>query len=162
MDLRFTVQIKIQKPVAEVFDAVYNPRKLSSYFTSGGSNGPLDEGKTVMWKFNDVGEKVVEAPVKVQKVVKNRSIHFSWEASEGIYDPKSGTAPESGGYDTSVEMTFEPLNENETLVKIVEGKWRATQRGLEGSYGNCQGWSQMVDCLKAYLEFGINLRTGSY
>lgn len=162
MDLKFTVQIKIQKPVAEVFDAVYNPRKLSGYFTTGGSNGPLDEGKTVMWKFNDVGEKVVEAPVKVQKVVKNKSIHFSWEASEGNYDPKTRSVPESAGYDTSVEMSFEPLNKNETLVKIIEGKWRATQQGLEGSYGNCQGWSQMVDCLKAYLEYGINLRKGSY
>ena len=47
MELRFTVQIKIQKPVNEVFDAVYNPKKLSGYFTTGGSDGPLDPGKTV-------------------------------------------------------------------------------------------------------------------
>jgi len=44
MDLRFTVQTKIQKPVSEVFDAVYNPKKLSKYFTTGGADGPLDEG----------------------------------------------------------------------------------------------------------------------
>lgn len=162
MDVQFAVQIKIQKPVAEVFDAVHNPEKLTKYFATGGSDGPLDEGKTVIWKFNDIGNKIVEAPVKVSKVIKNKSIHFSWEASEGIYDPKTGSIPSSAGYDTSVEMTFEPLNKNETLVKIVEGKWKSTQRGLDGSYGNCQGWSQMVDCLKAYLEYGINLRKGSY
>jgi uncharacterized protein YndB with AHSA1/START domain len=162
MDLSFTVQTKIQKPVNEVFDAVHNPKKLSSYFTSGGSNGPLDEGKTVLWKFNDVGDKIVEAPVKVQKVVRNRLIRFSWAASEGLYDPKTGSVPESGGYDTVVEMSFEPLSANETLVKIVEGKWRDTTEGLQGSYGNCQGWTQMTDCLKAYLEYGINLRKGSY
>ena len=162
MDLKFTVQLKIRKPVAEVFDAVYNPKKLSKYFTTGGSDGPLDEGKTVMWKFNDVGNKVVEAPVKVEKVIRNKLILFTWEASEGAYDPKTGSMPSSAGYDTSVEMSFESLNKNGTLVKIVEGKWRTTQQGLDGSYGNCQGWSQMVDCLKAFVEYGINLRTGSY
>jgi uncharacterized protein YndB with AHSA1/START domain len=162
MDLRFTVQTKIQKPVNEVFDAVYNPKKLSSYFTTGGADGPLDEGKTVLWKFNDIGNKIVSAPVKVQKVVRNRLIRLSWEASEGIYDAKTGSIPESGGYDTVVEMSFEPLNANETLVKIVEGKWRSTEAGLQGSYGNCQGWSQMTCCLKAYLEYKINLRKGFF
>lgn len=162
MDLRFTVQTKIQKPVKEVFDAVHDPKKLSRYFTSGGADGPLDEGKTVLWKFNDVGDKVVEAPLRVQKVVQNKLIRFSWEASEGEYDSKTGTIPESGDYDTIVEMSFEPLTANETLVKIVEGKWRPTERGLQGSYGNCQGWTHMGLCLKAYLEHGINLRKGSF
>jgi uncharacterized protein YndB with AHSA1/START domain len=162
LDLRFTVQTKIQKPVSEVFDAVYNPKKLSSYFTSGGANGPLDEGKTVTWKFNDVGDKVVTVPVKVQKVVRNRLIQFTWEASEGSFDPKTGEMPGSGGYDTAVEISFEPLNPRETLVKIVEGKWRSTEAGLQGSYGNCQGWTHMGLCLKAYLEYGVNLRKGSF
>src|SRR5438270_8509 len=158
MDLSFTVQTKIQKPVNEVFDAVNTPKKLSGSLTSGGFNGPLDEGKTVLWKFNDVGDKVVEAPVKVQKVVRNRVIRFSWEASEGLFDPKTGSTPESGGYDTVVEMSFEPLSANETLVKIVEGKWRSTEAGLQCSYGNGQGWLQMTCCVKAYLGYGINLR----
>src|SRR2546422_11762372 len=59
-------------------------------------------------------------------------------------------------------MSFEPLKSNETLVKIVEGKWRSTEGGLQGSYGNCQGWTHMGLCLKAYLEYGINLRKGSF
>src|SRR5437879_9399503 len=112
MDLSFTVQTKIQKPVNEVFDAVHNPKKLSGYFTSGGSDGPLDEGKTVLWKFNDVADKTVSAPVKVQKVVRNKLIRFSWEASEGLFDPKTGSIPESGGYDTVVEMSFERSEEH--------------------------------------------------
>ncbi len=159
--MRFTVQTKIQKPVSEVFDAVYNPKKLSKYFTTGGADGPLDEGRTVMWSFNDNGNKIPAFPVKVKKVVRNKLIQFSWEASEGVYDPKTGSMPSSAGYDTIVEMSFEPLNANETLVKIVEGKWRPTEAGLQGSFQNCQGWTQMSMCLKAYLEYGINLRKGS-
>lgn len=53
MELKFKVQTKIQKPVAEVFDAVYNPSKLSGYFTNGGASAPLDEGTTVEWAFAD-------------------------------------------------------------------------------------------------------------
>ncbi len=45
MELKFSVQAKIKNPVEEVFDAVYNPKKLSKYFTTGGANGPLDEGR---------------------------------------------------------------------------------------------------------------------
>ena len=67
MDLKFTVQTKIQKPVREVFDAVYNPKKLSKYFTTGGADGPLDEGKTVIWSFNDNGNKISPFPVKVKE-----------------------------------------------------------------------------------------------
>ena len=161
MDFKFTVQTKIQKPVSEVFDAVHNPKKLSKYFTSGGASAPLDEGTTVMWTFNDPPGKPITFPVKVQKVVKNKLIQFSWEASEGVYDAKTGTMPNSAGYDTVVEMSFEALNPKETLVKIVEGKWRPTEAGLQGSYGNCQGWMGMSYCLKAYLEYGIDLRKGS-
>ncbi|MGO9308577.1 MAG: SRPBCC domain-containing protein [Spirochaetia bacterium] len=153
MELRFTVQTRIQKPVTEVFDAVYNPKKLSAYFTSGGSDGPLDEGKTVLWTFSDHPGEKMTAPVKVQKMVKNKLIRFTWAASEGAYDPRTGSMPQPGGYDTIVEMSFEPMDEKETLVKIVEGQWRPTDGGLQGSYGNCQ---------KAFLEYDINLRKGSF
>ena len=53
MDLQFQVFGKIARPVAEVFDAVYDPRKLSGYFTTGGASEPLDEGTTVTWDFAD-------------------------------------------------------------------------------------------------------------
>src|SRR6267378_8586135 len=131
MDLRFTVQTRIQKPVNEVFDAVYNPKKLTKYFTTGGADGPLDEGKTVMWSFIDSGVKIPPFPVKVKKVVRNKLIQFSWEASEGVYDAKTGQMPAGAGYDTVVEMSFEPLNANETLVKIVEASGGLRKRAFE-------------------------------
>ena len=33
-----------------------------------------------------------------------------------------------------------------------------SQKGLDASYNNCQGWMQMACCLKVYLESGTNLR----
>jgi uncharacterized protein YndB with AHSA1/START domain len=162
MEFKFTVAIKIQKPIAEVFDAVYNPKKLSGYFTNGGASAPLDEGTVVTWAFADHPEKPISFPVKVKKTVPNKQIQFTWGASEGEYDPVTGDLPTAGGYDTLVEMNFESLGPNETLVSIREGGWRPTEGGLLGSYQNCQGWTHMSMCLKAYLEFGINLRKGSF
>ncbi|MGD0726725.1 MAG: SRPBCC domain-containing protein [Spirochaetia bacterium] len=162
MDLRFTVQTKIQKPVNEVFDAVYNPQKLSAYFTNAGSTGALKEGTTVLWTFGEVAGQTITVPVKVQKTVQNRLIRFAWEASEGEYDPKAGTVPRPAGYDNTVEISFNPLGDNETLVRITESGWRSTEGGLQGTYQNCSGWMHMSCCLKAYLQYGIDLRKGSF
>ena len=50
MTLEFRVNGRIGKPIAEVFDAVVNPKKLSGYFTTiGGASAPLAEGTTVTW-----------------------------------------------------------------------------------------------------------------
>jgi uncharacterized protein YndB with AHSA1/START domain len=158
MQLKFQVQTRIQKPIAEVFDAVYNPTKLSSYFTTGGATAPLNEGATVTWRFADYPGDV---PVTVKKLVPNQLIVLQWDA----YEPpeKTGTVPPAPvDYKTTVEMTFESLGPDNTLVRISESGWRETQKGLDGSYGNCHGWTQMSCSLKAFLEYGINLRKGFY
>jgi hypothetical protein len=44
MELKFQVQARIQKPVEEVFDGVYNPAKITKYFATESASGPLSEG----------------------------------------------------------------------------------------------------------------------
>ena len=88
MDLKFQVQIKIQKPVQEVYDAVHNPEKLSGYFTNGGASAPLNEGTTVQWGFADnPGEAPISFPVTVLKAIPNELIELEWHfirvASDG-------------------------------------------------------------------------------
>jgi uncharacterized protein YndB with AHSA1/START domain len=146
VELKFQVHGKIKKPVAEVFDAVYNPTKLSGYFTTGGASGPLDEGKTVTWDFADFPGAF---PVHVKTVVPNRSIVLEWKAGDGDYN-------------TRVELTFEPLDERSTMVRISESGWKETDKGLKSSYGNCEGWTQMLCCLKVYVEHGLKLRAFFY
>ena len=148
MELKFTIYTKIQKPVADVFDAVYNPEKLSGYFTTGKAIGPLDEGTTVTWAFADnPGDEANRFPVTVAKTIPNELIVLNWEGSKGRQ--------------TVVEMNFEADGDS-TLVRISESGWHENQAELDGSYGNCMGWSQMVSALKAYVEYGINLRVGAY
>jgi uncharacterized protein YndB with AHSA1/START domain len=142
MELRFQVYGKIAKPVAEVFDAVYNPDKLSGYFTTGGASGPLVEGATVTWDFADFPGAF---PVQVRMVERDRLIVLEWKAGDEDYS-------------TQTRFEFEPLEGGATLVRISEGTWRDTQKGLDASYGNCMGWTQMLCALKLYVERGINLR----
>ena len=40
MSLGFRVSGRIGKPVADVFDAVVNPKKLSGYFSTSGALAP--------------------------------------------------------------------------------------------------------------------------
>jgi uncharacterized protein YndB with AHSA1/START domain len=142
MELRFQVYGKIAKPVADVFDAVYNPSKLSGYFTTGGASAPLVEGSTVTWDFADFPGAF---PVQVRRVEQNRLIELEWKAGDGDYS-------------TRIRLEFEPLEGSATLVRISEGTWHETQQGLDASYGNCMGWTQMLCAMKLYVERGINLR----
>jgi uncharacterized protein YndB with AHSA1/START domain len=143
MELKFQVQLKIRKPVAEVFEAVVNPDKLSGYFVQS-SSGPLAEGTTVQWKFAEAPEPF---PVVVKEVVPNEKIVFTWPAY-------------GADYETHVEMTFKTLDGGDTMVQVVEGGWRDDEAGRKSSYGNAGGWMHMMACLKAYLEYGVNLRAG--
>ena len=69
----------------------------------------------------------------------------------------------ASNYKTTVTMTFTPLDgDTRTMVEIEEKGWRETQGALKASYGNCQGWAQMLAALKAWVEYGINLREGMY
>jgi uncharacterized protein YndB with AHSA1/START domain len=146
MEVTFTVHTKVRRPIADVFDAVYNPGTLRRYFTTGGASGPLDEGKTVSWEFADHPGAF---DIQVKKVVPRKLIVFEWPS-------------DAGGGSTRVEMTFEAVDENTTLVTITETGWPDTSGGRKSSYGNCQGWTQMLCCLKAWVEHGINLREGAY
>ncbi len=143
MKPEFQVQLKIRRPVAEVFDAVVNPARLSGYFVQSAS-GPLVEGATVTWSFAEAPEPF---PVVVSEVRPNERIRFAWPAEEG-------------GYNTQVEMLFEPLDDRNTMVRIKESGWRETPAGIKASYGNAGGWMHMMCSLKAYLEYDINLRAG--
>jgi uncharacterized protein YndB with AHSA1/START domain len=144
MDPKFTVQLKIRKPPAEVFDAVVRPEKLTGYFVRA-TTGPLVAGQTVKWSFAEAPELF---DVVVREVAKNERIVFEWPA-------------DSGDYKTRVEMIFQRLDDGATLVQISESGWRGDAAGVKASYGNAGGWMHMMCCMKAYLEYGgINLRAG--
>jgi uncharacterized protein YndB with AHSA1/START domain len=142
MTLRSQVQLKIRKPVAQVFDAVVDHRKLAGYFIEVGS-GPLVAGATVTWKFPELDESF---PVTGREVVPYERLAFTWGSM-------------TGG-ENSVEFVFKPMNGEETMVQVTESGWPDTPEGVKASQGNAGGWMFMLTALKGYLEYGINLRAG--
>ena len=142
MDPKYQVQLKVRKPTTEVFDAVVAPEKLSSYFVQAAS-GPLVEGTTVTWRFAEIPG---EHPVRVARVVKDQAVVLEYDRPDGGK--------------IQVEIVFLPLEASATTVQITETGWRATPDDISESYGNAGGWMHMMCCLKAFLEYGINLRAG--
>ena len=139
MELKFSIQTKINKPVSEVFDAVINPQKIIGYFCEK-TDAPLVEGKVVRWSW---GKHQVD--VKVKQIIANSKIVIEWPAH---------------GVDTMTiaEMSFSALEDGRTMVQISEAGWPSNPDGLKSSYKNCEGWQHMLTCLKAYLQHGIDLR----
>jgi uncharacterized protein YndB with AHSA1/START domain len=148
MPLHFTVFIHVSKPVHAVYEAVADPRQLSSYFTTGGASGRMETGATVMWDFHDFPGAF---PVEVIEAVSDERIAFDW--GENVPGEK---------WRTRVTIRFSGVDGDRTKVEIEEGGWDDSEAGRKASYGNCMGWSQMLCALKAWVEYGINLRDGAY
>ena len=158
MELKFEVRAKIARPRAEVFDAVYDPAKLSRYFSTAGASGPLDQGARVVWKFADFpGE--VQALVKT--AIPGERIVIEWAARDYDEAPDN-LLPPPVEYTTTVEMNFESLTPQSTLVRIVESGWRPTQGGSTTTTATARAGSNWACCLKAWVEYGINLREGFF
>lgn len=141
MDIDVKVKYKILKPIAEVFDAVVNPQKLSNFFISRAS-GPLEEGASITWFFDDIGGQL---PVTVKTVRENELIAFEWAAS---------------GIRAQVSITFTAIDPDSTSVTIIEKAFPFDQTGVLKALQQTQGWTDFICSMKAYLYCGINLRSG--
>jgi uncharacterized protein YndB with AHSA1/START domain len=137
------VQIQILKPPAEVFEAIVDPGKMTNYFISK-SGGRLEEGKQVMWRFPEFD---LEFPIRAGKIEMDNYISFYWEVDS---------------IELLVEITLKPRINNATLVTITEKSRNNDEAGIKWLMGNTEGWANFLACLKAYLEYGINLRKGAF
>ena len=77
MSRNYTVQTKIARPVADVFDAIVSSDRMKRYFVNGASSD-LVEGETVIWHWDHYGEN----PVIVRKVVANELIELAIDSKE--------------------------------------------------------------------------------
>ncbi len=142
----YTVQTKINRPVAEVFAAIVDPEKLSRYFTDR-TSGPLAEGQAVEWHWSQWGDY----PVTVKTVVPNQLVEVE-------FDSTAWKKTTGAGYKVLVRMELAALDAQSTMLSISEAGWKTDAPGLKGSHDNCSGWTHMAMCLKAYLEHGLDLR----
>jgi uncharacterized protein YndB with AHSA1/START domain len=104
----------------------------------------MEEGKKIMWRFPEFD---MEFPVRVGKIEKDKYISFYWDVD---------------GIELLTEMTLTQRADNSTLVSITEKSRENDEAGIKWLMGNTEGWANFLACLKAYLEYGINLRKGAF
>jgi uncharacterized protein YndB with AHSA1/START domain len=142
--LEIKAALKMLKPIDEVFEAIVDPEKMSGYFIAS-STGRMETGKTVSWQFPEFDLKF---PVRVQKVTDPNYISYYWDDMDGT--------------ETLVEISLKPMEDDSTFVSITEKGRANDEKGIEWLRRNTEGWANFLACLKAYLEYGINLRKGAF
>ena len=143
MKLTAKATIQIQKSKNEVFDAIVNPNKMNQYFIAS-STGAIETGKIVEWKFPEFDDIF---PVMGGDLKQDEYISFDW----------------SGGVDDMLVEIFLEKGENDsTIVKVIEHEMNDDEAGIKQLMVQTEGWANFLACLKAYLEYGINLRKGAF
>ena len=142
--LKIKTGIQISKPIEEVFDAIIDPKKMSNYFISE-STGKMDSRKMLKWKFPEFDDEV---GIEVLNVKENELVSFKWEGAKN--------------HQLLVEIVLDEREENKTIVRVSEGTMPNDQDGIEWFERNTEGWANFLACMKAYLEYDINLRKGAF
>lgn len=142
--LEIKTGINILKPAHEVYEAIVDPNKMCNYFISE-SSGRMEEGKTLTWKFPEMD---LTFPVRVKKTEKDKFVSFAWDGLDGK--------------ELLVEMNISSKNNDSTFLEIKEKERENNNDGINWLKSNTEGWANFLACLKAYLEYGINLRKGAF
>lgn len=116
---------------------------MSHYFIAE-SSGRMEEEKTVEWKFPEFDMKF---PVRIGKLKVNEYVSFYWNDTDGS--------------ESLVEIALLPTGDFTHLI-VTEGTKSAGEAGIAWLGRNTEGWANFLACLKAYLEYGINLRKGAF
>jgi uncharacterized protein YndB with AHSA1/START domain len=141
--LEIKAALQIAKPADDIFDAIVDPSRMSNYFISQ-STGKMEEGERLNWRFPEFD---MDVPIRVGKIKENKYISYYWE---------------NDGKELFVEITLTPAHNNSTVVTVTEKEMENNEAGIKWLKGNTEGWANFLACLKAYMEYGINLRKGGF
>ena len=141
--LEIKTSIYISRTAAEIYTAIVDPEHMTQYFISE-SSGKMADSTDLLWKFPEFEE---ECPVHVVKVLQDEYISFYWDVGE---------------VKTFNEIKILEKDAEICHVIITEKNMANNAAGIKWLKSNTEGWANFLTCLKAYLEFGINLRKGAF
>lgn len=140
MKLIIHTKIQIQQPLETVFENIVNPDKMNQYFI-GTSTGRIEQDAELIWTFPEFDQA---CPVTITEVILNKKIAYVW-------DPETVV---------TIELTAQP--DKSTVVHVTEDGKENNEKGVKWFGGNTEGWANFLACLKAFSEYGINLRKGAF
>lgn len=137
--------LQIAKTPQVVFEAIVDPAQMCNYFISK-SSGRMEPGAQLMWEWPEFEG---EYPVRVGEIVPNEMIQFYWDVD---------------GTEYCAEIALSAgREEHSTVLRISEkGEQPDPEKALKFIKSNTEGWANFLACLKAWLEYGINLRKGAF
>ena len=127
-------------PVERAFEAFINPDVTTKFWFTH-SDGPLQMGQTVTWKWSMYG---CSTEVNVIDLTANESIKISW-GDEGSR--------------SNVTWSFDRRGEDSTLVTITNDQFGGDEDSIVAeAIDSMGGFSLVLAGAKAFLEHGIDLR----
>jgi uncharacterized protein YndB with AHSA1/START domain len=133
----FTVGRTYRAPLKTVWEAATQAKHLNKYFCDGAKGNIAADMKPVRWAWKGYGG----TDLHLVKVVPQKLVEFHWDAGEG--------------YDILVSFEFSKKN-GRSVLHISERGWKTEHLPMAFSY--CQGWTEFVTYLKAYLLYGVDFR----
>ena len=137
--IKFTVAVRISKPINEVFKAFTDNDILSQYFVTESSAPIKAVGDKITWNWGK--EK---AEITVTEFEENKTVGFTWLGYKV-------------GYDIHALFNFEEVD-GKTRVSVTEEGWKTDEAGIASSLMNNAGWKDMLLSLKAWVMHNIDLR----
>jgi len=130
-------KMNISKQAHDVFEAFVDPSKIGNFWFSSSSER-WEAGETITLKYDEYNAQV---EIEIVEIEDDYKIVFI------------------GGEDHRVTITLQPLNDESTVVEVVEeGFSEEDEQVIAKMLDNKEGWVYMLTCLKGYLEHGVSLR----
>lgn len=130
-------EMRIRRPVAEVFEAFVDPEVTSKFWFTR-SSGRLELGREVRWYWDMYRASTSVLPKAIEP---NERILIEWDGYSGR---------------TTVEWTFTAREDGTTFVVVRESGWTGDGDQLvRYAVESTQGFTWTLAGLKAYLEHGI-------
>jgi len=142
IDEKVSFSILVRAKPEGVYDAIATAGGLDEWFTTGASVDARRGGQiTFRWKDWGPERYTGENGGPVLEARRPERFVFQWKV-------------DSGSYDTTVEINFEPVDEG-TVVRLIEYGYEDSPTGLKDMLNRASGWAQALTLMKFYVEHGV-------
>lgn len=135
--LGFRVFQRYRAPLKKVWEAATVSKHLNKFFTDGAKGNITSDFTPVTWRWKNYGS----SKISVTACKTEDYFEFLWDTPMR--------------YQTKVRFDFS-RERGKTVVRIYEFGWRPAH--IDDAFDHCQGWSEFLYGLKAYVQHGIDLR----
>lgn len=134
-DIFFKIGIFINSEVEKIWNNIVLAEKVKEFFTDD-AVGNMLKNEEIYWIWGKDA-----AVLKIRDIVQYKKISFEWNGY-------------NTGYRVRTDITMK-TRKRKTLVQIKEYGWENNETGLRGAFVNCNAWSDFLNALKVFTEYGI-------